>query len=132
MAWDDAKITKLTELWSEGVSTAEIGRRIGVSKNAVINKAHRLNLPGRPSPIPQRGADYVPVEKVQKPAPLPKITNAPLPPGRMVASWPCQWPIGNPREASFRFCNARRVDGKPYCEEHAGIAYVRRGEKEEA
>jgi len=29
----------------------EIGRHLGVSKNAVVGKAHRLDLPGRPSPI---------------------------------------------------------------------------------
>ena len=51
MEWADDTIIRLRELWSEGHSTAEIGRRLGVSKNAVVGKAHRLDLPPRPSPI---------------------------------------------------------------------------------
>jgi GcrA cell cycle regulator len=51
MEWSVEAIDRLRTLWAEGLSTAEIGRRMGVSKNAVIGKAHRLNLPGRPSPI---------------------------------------------------------------------------------
>ena len=51
MEWNQDAIAKLQALWAEGHSTAEIGRRLGVSKNAVVGKAHRLNLPPRPSPI---------------------------------------------------------------------------------
>ena len=55
MEWADETIIRLRELWSEGHSTAEIGRRLGVSKNAVVGKAHRLDLPARPSPIRREG-----------------------------------------------------------------------------
>jgi len=41
----------LIQLWSEGRSGAEIARRLNVSRNSVIGKAHRLELPRRPSPI---------------------------------------------------------------------------------
>ena len=51
MEWNESSIAKLRALWAEGLSTAEIGRRMGVQKNAVVGKAHRLNLPSRPSPI---------------------------------------------------------------------------------
>lgn len=51
MDWTDEVIARLRALWAEGHSTAEIGRRIGVSKNAVVGKAHRLELSARPSPI---------------------------------------------------------------------------------
>ncbi|MBW8271055.1 GcrA family cell cycle regulator, partial [Caldovatus aquaticus] len=51
MEWSVEAIETLRALWAEGLSTAEIGRRMGVSKNAVVGKAHRLNLPPRPSPI---------------------------------------------------------------------------------
>lgn len=64
--WDASKeyaITCLRALWAEGHSTAEIGRRMGISKNAVVGKAHRLNLPARPSPIRRD------VVAVQKPLP---------------------------------------------------------------
>jgi GcrA cell cycle regulator len=51
MDWTDDAIIRLRSLWDEGLSTAEIGRRLGISKNAVVGKAHRLDLPARPSPI---------------------------------------------------------------------------------
>lgn len=49
--WRDDAVLRLRVLWEEGRSTAEIGRQLGVSKNAVIGKAHRLKLSQRPSPI---------------------------------------------------------------------------------
>jgi len=54
--WNDEKIGKLRKLWSEGLTTGEIGKRLGVSKNAVVGKAHRLGLKGRPSPIKRPNA----------------------------------------------------------------------------
>lgn len=54
-AWTETTIEKLRLLWLEGHSTAEIGRRLGISKNAVVGKAHRLDLPARPSPIKREG-----------------------------------------------------------------------------
>ena len=53
--WNSDTVARLRQLWGEGHPTAEIGRRLGLSKNAVIGKAHRLDLPNRPSPI-RRGA----------------------------------------------------------------------------
>jgi len=48
MEWNDEVIIQLRALWDEGHSTAEIGRRLGVTKNAIVGKAHRLDLPARP------------------------------------------------------------------------------------
>ena len=56
MEWAEETIVRLRTLWDEGLSTAEIGRRLGVSKNAVVGKAHRLDLPARPSPIRRDGS----------------------------------------------------------------------------
>src|SRR5258707_15855415 len=55
MEWAEETIVRLRTLWDEGLSTAEIGRRLGVSKNAVVGKAHRLDLPARPSPVRRDG-----------------------------------------------------------------------------
>ena len=49
--WTDVAKARLRNLWQEGLSTAEIGRRLNVSKNSVIGQAHRLDLPKRPYPI---------------------------------------------------------------------------------
>jgi GcrA cell cycle regulator len=159
MEWADETIGKLRELWAEGLSTSEIGRRLGVSKNAVVGKAHRLELPPRPSPIRRDGTGGAPRRSTPRrvagptlpplksttlgaipgPAPArlpglsapralqssPRVAQAPLAPrpyGRVVT---CCWPIGEPGTDNFRFCDAQSVPGKPYCEEHAQLAYVR-------
>src|SRR5580692_7401139 len=60
MEWAEETIVRLRELWDEGHSTAQIAVRLGVSKNAVVGKAHRLDLPARPSPIKREGAPTPP------------------------------------------------------------------------
>lgn len=80
MEWSDETITRLRVMWDEGLSTAEIGRRMGVSKNAVVGKAHRLSLPARPSPI-RREASGTP-----RPAPLRRLTGPTLPPLPVIQS----------------------------------------------
>ena len=36
----------------------------------------------------------------------------------------CQWPVGDPQEKDFHFCDADTVIGKPYCQTHCDIAYI--------
>lgn len=53
--WPDEDVTRLRALWADKTkSSAQIGREIGYSKNAVCCKAHRIGLPERESPIKQR------------------------------------------------------------------------------
>lgn len=48
MNWTDERVERLKKLWSEGLSASQIAAQLGgVSRNAVIGKVHRLNLPGR-------------------------------------------------------------------------------------
>jgi len=61
--WTPELVQNLSRLWGEGHPTAEIGRRLGISKNAVVGKANRLALTPRPSPLkqpPQRGRGFTP------------------------------------------------------------------------
>ena len=112
--WTPERMEMLGRLWEEGLSTAEIGRQLGLTKNAVIGKAHRLGLKGRPSPVK---------------AP-PKPAAAARPPVVVGFSGPtCSWPFGHPGEKGFHFCGARPLPGKPYCAEHAARAYVRPKER---
>lgn len=67
MEWNEEAVAKLRELWTQGLSTAEIGRHLNVTKNAVVGKAHRLGLEGRPSPIRRAAA------KKDKAAPVAKV-----------------------------------------------------------
>jgi GcrA cell cycle regulator len=96
--WTDDVVNRLRQLWVEGHATAEIGRRIGASKNAVVGKAHRLSLPGRPSPIapdtkqPRRSSKTTTVPRVANlvpvpaPAPPPSTFPTPLPVRATVAA----------------------------------------------
>ena len=104
--WSDDNIAELRRLWEEGLPTAEIGRRLGITKNAVIGKAWRLDLP------PRRVAD--------SPNPVPSLAEI-LP----AATDRCHWPLGRPGTVSFRFCCQPVRTGKPYCAAHCRIAYVR-------
>jgi GcrA cell cycle regulator len=63
-------------LWVEGHSTAEIGRRLAVSKNAVVGKAHRMNLIARPSPIHREGT----AGALPRPRPPRHVVGPTLPP----------------------------------------------------
>ncbi|MGQ0660405.1 GcrA family cell cycle regulator [Sphingosinicella sp.] len=62
MSWTDERIDRLKALWTKGVTASQIAEELGgVSRNAVIGKAHRLGLQARPSPV-----------KANEPAPEPK------------------------------------------------------------
>ena len=145
MDWNDQAISTLRALWTDGHSTAEIGRRMGITKNAVIGKVHRLGLSGRPSPI-RTGPRAPRAKRVTRGQPtLPPafrpvaVVAAPrtsTPPARPVATSPlaplvlptrgfCQWPVGEPRAPGFRLCDATALYGRPYCETHCRTAYAR-------
>lgn len=197
MEWNDEIIAQLRAFWAAGHSTAEIGRRLGVTKNAIVGKAHRLDLPARPSPI-RRDPDAAPARRttvrrvdgptlpplpsaacddeavftapdpaappeiriVAPPAPLP-VTVRPVappppaprpvlsavprpvvsPPPRPVAVAPrpygrvvtCCWPLGEPGTRDFRFCDVPSEPGRPYCDDHVKVAYVKvRDRREDA
>ena len=105
--WTSKRVSALIALWSEGLSTSEIGGRLGVTKNAVVGKVHRLGLPKRGSPIKQKS----------KPAEIIGLSS--LRPGM------CSWPEGDPGTEDFNFCGAEIVPGKTYCKDHCKRAYVK-------
>jgi GcrA cell cycle regulator len=66
MSWTDERIERLKKMWHDGATASQIADELGgVSRNAVIGKAHRLGLEQRPSPV-KPGDD----EKAKKPAPV--------------------------------------------------------------
>ena len=102
MTWTDERVECLRQMWLEGKTASQIASFLGVSRNAVIGKAHRLGVDSRPSPIKRR-----------KPgATILELTD------RM-----CKWPIGDPRDSEFRFCGKQTISGLPYCGEHCSKAY---------
>lgn len=117
MVWTDERIEQLKVLWAEGRTTGEIGKLLGVSKNAVVGKAHRLGLKGRPSPI-KRTAESRPAAPPRRQPEKQMRSLVDL------SAHTCRWPIGDPKEPGFHFCGAPTIPGKPYCAEHSAIAYV--------
>jgi GcrA cell cycle regulator len=131
--WDEQKIQNLIVLRGEGLSTAEIGKRLRVSPNAVVGKANRLGLEKRPSPILPRLSDEERAKRVR-----PKRTDAlaflqsvlplqqPIAPPRT-----CQWPMWAHNERpglNPRFCGVRAEAGRPYCKCHWAKAHTPRWE----
>src|SRR6187399_1389529 len=71
MSWTDERIATLTKMWESGATASQIADELGgVSRNAVIGKAHRLGLKARPSPVKANEP---------KPAPRPKELDAKAP-----------------------------------------------------
>ncbi len=81
MAWTDERIDQLKTMWEKGMTASQIAETLGgVSRNAVIGKAHRLSLESRPSPVKAND----PEEKVAVPAPAPSPVT-PTPPAPKLA-----------------------------------------------
>lgn len=72
--WNEQTLARLRQLWSEGHSTNAIARMMGLSKNSIVGKAHRLELDGRPSPI-KRGSDSATPKPRQPVPPLPALPS---------------------------------------------------------
>ena len=96
MSWTDERIDKLKSMWEKGMTASQIAEELGgVSRNAVIGKAHRLDLQSRPSPVKGAEADgsksepRKPATARAKPvAPAPLRTAAPAPRVATPASTP--------------------------------------------
>jgi GcrA cell cycle regulator len=80
MSWTDQRIDQLKALWDKGLTASQIADELGgVSRNAVIGKAHRLGLKSRPSPVKSNDADKKAAPKKAAPAPA-KAPAAAAPP----------------------------------------------------
>ncbi len=128
MSWTEERVNLLKQLWGEGKTAAEIAKALGdgVTRNAVIGKAHRLKLSSRVSPIQQNTKKPKAPEapKPKKPQQVRKTDFK----GRGIKmseleAGMCRWPNGDPKDEDFNFCGCKAVAGLPYCEEHARVAY---------
>jgi GcrA cell cycle regulator len=148
MGWTDERVEMLKSLWLDGLSASQIAKQLGgVTRNAVIGKVHRLGLSGRATPSQPMPAAFKPVRPARASVPPPmaprKAVPVPLdqrsapeprPPERFeqpggatvltLGRHMCKWPIGDPASAEFTFCGRRSADERPYCQEHAQLAYA--------
>ncbi|MDA9025007.1 hypothetical protein N9H41_01165 [Candidatus Pelagibacter sp.] len=147
MSWNEEKVEKLKELWGKGSTASQIAEIIGgVSRNAVIGKAHRLNLSSK---IKTRNASSsqnfdnsseensskqrkgrkskfqsLIIEKDFEPENPKKLEE--------LDESSCKWPVGHPEEQSFYFCGRSSLKDFSYCKLHLLYAYQPKGRKEEA
>ena len=119
--WTPERIAEVTRLWDEGLTTAEIGKVIGVSKNAVVGKAHRLGLPARPSPIRRTKSKVSTKAKPAVNRPVQQRISASV---INTSGACCKWPFGHPGEEDFHFCESPSLVGKSYCPKHYEMAYL--------
>jgi GcrA cell cycle regulator len=121
--WDEKQLDKLKKLWDEGLPITKIGLELGVSRNAIAGKAHRLGLPKRNSPISKSGDP----RKNQDVSNFETSKELPLKILLREVEWSrnrCCWPIGDPKLPGFSFCGTSIMPGRPYCEEHSNLAYT--------
>ena len=146
MSWTPEREEKLKELWKKGHTASQIASLLGnTTRNAVIGKAHRLNLEARA--ISKRSTSKVntennvkPETKIQKhgrkarfkallldksfeqenPKKLEELTDE-----------TCKWPIGHPYEKKFYFCGRKPLEKFPYCKLHVLYAFQPKNAKEE-
>ena len=105
MSWNEERIATLTKMWEGGATASQIADELGgVSRNAVIGKAHRLGLKSRPSPVKANDAKAAPAAKAEAPAKpaAPKPVKAKPAPVVEAAPEPAPAPRAAPAAAASR------------------------------
>ena len=146
MSWTDEKVAKLKELWGKGNTASQIAEIIGgISRNAVIGKAHRLNLSAKiktRTAISSQNFDNSNNEKNTQSRRSRKgkfkslIIDKDFEPENPkkleeLDENSCKWPIGHPDEKSFYFCGRSSLKDFSYCKLHLLYAYQPKGKKDD-
>ena len=146
MSWTDEKVAKLKELWGKGNTASQIAEIIGgISRNAVIGKAHRLNLSAKiktrtaassknfDSSMQENNFKSNRGRKSKFKSLIIEKDFEPENPKQLeeLNENTCKWPIGHPDEKNFYFCGRSSLKDFSYCKLHLLYAYQPKGKKEE-
>ena len=146
MSWTPEKESKLKELWKKGHTASQIANILGdTTRNAVIGKAHRLNLEARA--VSKRSTNKINNEKKENiTVKTPKLSRKgkfksllldksfePENPKNLeeLTDETCRWPIGHPYEEKFYFCGRKPLQKFVYCKLHVLYAFQPKNAKEE-
>ena len=147
MSWTPEREEKLKDLWKKGHTASQIATLIGsTTRNAVIGKAHRLNLEARAvskktsSARTSTESSTKPEIKTQRLGRKAKFkallldkSFEPENPKKLeeLTDETCRWPIGHPYEEKFYFCGRKPMEKFPYCQLHVLYAFQPKNAKEE-
>ncbi len=146
MSWTEEKVAKLKELWGKGNTASQIAEIIGgISRNAVIGKAHRLNLSAKIKTRTAASSQNFENSSEEKNYKIKRGRRnkfksliiekdfEPENPKQLeeLDENSCKWPIGHPDESSFYFCGRSSLKDFSYCKLHLLYAYQPKGKKEE-
>ena len=145
MSWTIEKVEKLKELWGKGSTASQIAEIIGgVSRNAVIGKAHRLNLSAkiktRQANVSNGNNEFNNNSEIKQRKRKNKFKSLiiekdfePENPKQLeeLNEDSCKWPIGHPDEEDFYFCGRSSLKDFSYCKLHLLYAYQPKGRKED-
>jgi GcrA cell cycle regulator len=146
MSWTEEKVSKLKELWGKGNTASQIAEIIGgISRNAVIGKAHRLNLSAKiktrtatsnknfVSNVETNNAQLKRGRKSRFKSLIIEKDFEPENPKQLeeLDESSCKWPIGHPDEKNFYFCGRSSLKDFSYCKLHLLYAYQPKGKKED-
>ena len=147
MSCTEEKVEKLTELWGKGNTASQIAEIIGgLSRNAVIGKAHRLNWSAK---IKTRAASSnqkfeqsqlnqnINTKKGRKNKFKSLIIEKDFEPENPkqleeLDESSCKWPIGHPNENNFYFCGRSSLKDFSYCKLHVLYAFQPKGKKDDS
>ena len=146
MSWTEEKVAKLKELWGKGNTASQIAEIIGgISRNAVIGKAHRLNLSAKiktrtatsnqnfDNSILDKNSNSKRIRRSKFKSLIIEKDFEPENPKQLeeLDENSCKWPIGHPDEKNFYFCGRSSMKDFSYCKLHILYAFQPKGKKED-